>query len=101
MRPLIALVYAAICSAVLTSFSLAAPAHADNRVTPEDVTEYGFDQCVAPTQSAMEPWVRNSPFSAHATYLSAASRSSHTQPTVTRHVVHKRITTRPTQQPHT
>ena len=32
--------------------------------TPGDFTGHGFDQCLAPTQSAMDTWWRKSPFTA-------------------------------------
>src|SRR3546814_121282 len=94
MRPLIALLSAAICSAMLTSFSLAAPAHADNRVTPGNFTGYGFDQCVAPTQSAMDDWMENSPFSAVGIYISGDSRGCRNQPNLTRTWVTKQLANR-------
>ena len=35
----------------------AAPASADNVATPGNFTGYGFDQCLAPNQSAMDAWL--------------------------------------------
>ena len=42
--------------------ALAAPAQAENRVTPGNFTGYGFDQCLAPTQTTMNTWMEFSPF---------------------------------------
>ena len=50
------------------------------QATPGDFTGYGFDQCVAPTQSAMDTWWRKSPFSAVGLYISGDSRACRTQP---------------------
>ena len=48
--------------------------------TPGNFTGYGFDQCVAPTQSAMNTWWRKSPFSAVGIYISGDSRACRSQP---------------------
>ena len=48
--------------------------------TPGDFTGYGFDQCLAPTQSAMDTWWRKSPFSAVGIYISGDSRACRSQP---------------------
>ena len=48
--------------------------------TPGDFTGYGFDQCLAPTQSAMDRWWRKSPFSAVGIYISGDSRACRSQP---------------------
>ncbi|CAB4941108.1 unannotated protein [freshwater metagenome] len=48
--------------------------------TPGDFTGYGFDQCVAPAQEAMDTWWRKSPFSAVGIYISGDSRACRTQP---------------------
>ena len=47
--------------------------------TPGDFTGYGFDQCLAPTQSAMDTWWAKSPFSAVGIYISGDSRACRTQ----------------------
>ena len=60
------------------------PAQAANVVTPGNFTGYGFDQCVAPTQSAMDAWLKNSPFLAVGIYISGDSRACRTQPNLTR-----------------
>ncbi|WP_110181203.1 glycoside hydrolase domain-containing protein [Nocardioides solisilvae] len=69
----------------------AAPAAADalaarrrakrqNVATPGDFSGYGFDQCVAPTQQAMDAWLEHSPFLAVGIYISGDSRACRTQP---------------------
>ena len=52
-------------------------------VTPGDFTGYGFDQCLAPTQKAMNTWWRTSPFSAVGIYISGKSRACRDQPNLT------------------
>ena len=47
--------------------------------TPGDFTGYGFDQCLAPTQSAMDTWWKKSPFSAVGIYISGDSRACRSQ----------------------
>ncbi len=61
----------------------AAPANAGNPVTPGDFTGYGFDQCTAPTQSAMDTWWLSSPFAAVGIYVSGDSRGCLSQPNLT------------------
>ncbi|GAB3017836.1 hypothetical protein GCM10011376_01630 [Nocardioides flavus (ex Wang et al. 2016)] len=48
--------------------------------TPGDFTGYGFDQCLAPTQAAMDAWWKKSPFSAVGIYISGDSRACRSQP---------------------
>ncbi len=60
-----------------------APASADNVVTPGDFTGYGFDQCLAPTQKAMDVWWLNSPFTGVGIYISGNSRACRSQPNLT------------------
>ena len=69
--------------ATLSLGSLAAPANAANRATPGDFTGYGFDQCLAPTQSAMDAWLTHSPFLAVGIYISGDSRACRSQPNLT------------------
>ena len=74
---------AAVLTALATlaaGLSLAAPAQSANRVTPGNFTGYGFDQCVAPSQSAMDKWLTSSPFWAVGIYISGASRGCRDQP---------------------
>lgn len=61
-----------------------APASAANRVTPGNFTGYGFDQCLAPTQSAMSTWRTSSPFWAVGIYISGNSRACRQQPNLTK-----------------
>lgn len=63
---------------------LASPARARTVVTPGDFTGYGFDQCTAPSQRAMDAWRTGSPFSAVGIYLSGASRGCLRQPNLSR-----------------
>ncbi|WP_340537319.1 glycoside hydrolase domain-containing protein [Nocardioides sp. GXZ039] len=51
--------------------------------TPGDFTGYGFDQCLAPSQSAMDAWLRRSPFLAVGIYISGDSRACRSQPNLT------------------
>lgn len=54
-----------------------------NPVTPGDFTGYGFDQCLAPSQAAMDTWLRHSPFLAVGIYISGNSRACRSQPNLT------------------
>lgn len=65
------------------ALSTAGPAAADNPVTPGDFTGYGFDQCLAPTQSQMNAWLKHSPFLAAGIYISGDSRGCRSQPNLT------------------
>ena len=69
--------------ATLSLGSLAAPAHAENVATPGDFTGYGFDQCLGPTQSAMNRWLTHSPFLSVGIYISGDSRACRSQPNLT------------------
>lgn len=61
--------------------ALAGPAaRGENRVTPGNFTGYGFDQCVAPTQAAMDRWLTSSPYWAVGIYISGDSRGCPYQP---------------------
>jgi peptidoglycan hydrolase-like protein with peptidoglycan-binding domain len=51
-----------------------APAEAANRVTPGNFTGYGFDQCVTPSQGAMDAWLTASPYWAVGIYIAGDSR---------------------------
>ena len=54
-----------------------------NRVTPRNFTGFGFDQCLAPSQSAMDAWLRSSPYWAVGIYISGKSRGCRYQPNLT------------------
>ncbi|MBZ5738344.1 glycoside hydrolase domain-containing protein [Nocardioides mangrovi] len=60
-----------------------ARAKASTVVTPGDFTGYGFDQCLAPTQKAMNTWLQSSPFLAVGIYISGDSRACRSQPNLT------------------
>src|SRR3954454_11772125 len=62
---------------------LASPARAANVVTPGNFTGYGFDQCTAPTQRAMDAWLTGSPYWAVGIYISGDSRGCTSQPNLT------------------
>jgi hypothetical protein len=69
---------------VAGSLSAAAgPAAAANPPTVTSFTGYGFDQCVAPTQAAMDAWLRSSPYWAVGIYISGESRGCRSQPNLT------------------
>ncbi|MDQ6686624.1 MAG: DUF1906 domain-containing protein, partial [Actinomycetota bacterium] len=70
----------------LAMLATVAPAQAvtkPNPVTPGNLTGYGFDQCTAPSQSAMTAWMDTSPFLAVGIYLSGDSRGCTSQPNLT------------------
>jgi peptidoglycan hydrolase-like protein with peptidoglycan-binding domain len=54
-----------------------------NVVTPGNFRGYGFDQCLAPTQKAMNAWLKHSPCFAVGIYISGASRACRDQPNLT------------------
>ncbi|MGZ4469672.1 MAG: glycoside hydrolase domain-containing protein [Nocardioides sp.] len=73
---------------VLTSLALLAtgltPAQASNVVTPGNFTGYAFDQCLAPTQQAMDAWLTSSPYWAVGIYISGDSRGCPQQPNLSK-----------------
>ena len=69
--------------ATLSLGGLTAPAHAANVATPGDFTGYGFDQCLGPSQAAMDRWLTHSPFLAVGIYISGDSRACRSQPNLT------------------
>ncbi len=72
---------------VVSGLVTAAPAQAVNKAgniaTPGNFTGYGFDQCLAPNQAAMDAWLRSSPFWAVGIYISGDSRACPSQPNLT------------------
>jgi len=54
-----------------------------NPITPGNMTGYGFDQCEAPSQSAMTTWLKYSPFRAVGIYMSGALRYCQAQTNLT------------------
>lgn len=81
-RLLTHLAAATVTAAALTVVPTPA-AVADNPVTPGNFRGHGFDQCVAPTQQAMNAWLEHSPFLAVGIYISGASRGCRSQPNLT------------------
>jgi hypothetical protein len=77
------LIGAALAAVVAASVMAAPPAVAANPATPRNFTGYGFDQCLAPTQSAMDAWLLHSPFWAVGIYISGESRACRNQPNLT------------------
>lgn len=73
----------AALTTTVAGLALAAPADAAIAVTPRDFTGYGFDQCLAPTQKAMDTWLETSPFWAVGIYISGKSRACRSQPNLT------------------
>jgi hypothetical protein len=54
-------------------------AASSNPATPGSFTGYGFDQCQAPSQAAMNTWLRTSPYLAVGIYISGDSRGCRNQ----------------------
>ncbi len=70
-------------SAAANSAAAPAPVDTTQLVTPGDFTGYGFDQCHAPDQKAMNRWLTHSPFLAVGIYISGNSRACRDQPNLT------------------
>jgi peptidoglycan hydrolase-like protein with peptidoglycan-binding domain len=85
LRPLLASVALVTAASVVgvTAGVPAGTAATGNVVTPGNFRGYGFDQCLAPTQKAMDAWLRHSPFLAVGIYVSGASRACRDQPHLT------------------
>jgi hypothetical protein len=60
-----------------------AGAQTPNVATPGVFHGYGFDQCNAPSQQAMNAWLRASPYLAAGIYISGNSRACKAQPNLT------------------
>jgi peptidoglycan hydrolase-like protein with peptidoglycan-binding domain len=75
-----------LTAVVVASGALSAPgpASAGNVATPGNFTGHGFDQCLAPTQRAMNTWLKTSPFLAVGIYISGDSRGCRDQPNLTK-----------------
>jgi hypothetical protein len=82
-RPTARAAVAAVLLTLVASVLVASPARAANPATPRHFTGYGFDQCLAPTQKAMNTWLRHSPFLAVGIYISGKSRACRNQPNLT------------------
>lgn len=74
---------AALVAALVTGATLASPTHAAAPPQPGDFRGFGFDQCVAPTQHAMDRWLTHSPFQAVGIYTSGRQRACRNQPNLT------------------
>ncbi len=74
---------AATLALVVSGTVLSVPAYAANPVTPGNYRGLGFDQCEAPSQSAMSTWIKKSPFRAAGIYISGASRACQRQSNLT------------------
>jgi hypothetical protein len=72
-----------LVAGLITSLALTPVAHADNPATPRNFTGYGFDQCVAPSQKAMDAWLTTSPYWGVGIYISGDSRACRSQPNLT------------------
>lgn len=81
------LVRTVVAAVVLAFVAVLAPLHPaaaePNPVTPGDFKGFGFDQCNAPTQKAMDKWLNHSPFLAVGIYISGKSRACREQPNLT------------------
>lgn len=75
----LATVATVLCTTLLGG-GLVDSVHAKNRVTPGNFTGYGFDQCEAPSQAAMDRWLKASPYWAVGIYISGDSRGCVSQP---------------------
>ena len=82
LRPLLAATTLAVVAS-LTTATGAGTAATGNVVTPGNFRGFGFDQCLAPTQKAMDAWLNSSPYLAVGIYTSGASRACRSQPNLT------------------
>jgi hypothetical protein len=73
----------ATVATLASTLVVASPAEAANRATPGSFTGYGFDQCTAPAQQAMDAWLTSSPYWAVGIYISGDSRGCLSQPNLT------------------
>ncbi len=81
LRRTLAAAVAAAATVVATLTTV--PAEAANPVTPGNFTGHGFDQCLAPSQRAMNTWLKHSPFLAVGIYIAGDSRGCRNQPNLT------------------
>ncbi|HEX6248780.1 MAG TPA: glycoside hydrolase domain-containing protein [Nocardioidaceae bacterium] len=58
----------------VAGLTVASPAQAANPPTPRNFSGYGFDQCVTPSQRAMDAWLTSSPYWAVGIYIAGDSR---------------------------
>ena len=86
LRPLLAAAALTLVgSTMVAAVGPAGPADSvtANVATPGAFHGYGFDQCLAPTQKAMNAWLGRSPYLAVGIYISGASRACKVQPNLT------------------
>jgi Domain of unknown function (DUF1906)/Putative peptidoglycan binding domain len=85
LRPLLAAVSLVLVAGVAGAVAStdAGSAATSNVVTPGNFRGFGFDQCLAPTQKAMDAWLDHSPYLAVGIYTSGASRACRVQPNLT------------------
>lgn len=74
---------ATAAAAFLVVAATGGPSYAANPVTPGNYTGRGFDQCEAPSQYAMDRWIRYSPYRAAGIYISGNSRACRRQSNLT------------------
>ncbi|MCW2750050.1 MAG: hypothetical protein JWR83_1160 [Aeromicrobium sp.] len=72
--PAARLFVAGVLTALTAPFLAAIPASAATPAAPGSFTGYGFDACVAPSQTVMDAWNQRSPYSAIGIYISGDSR---------------------------
>ena len=72
--PAARLFVAGLLTALTAPFLAALPASAATPAAPGSFTGYGFDACVAPSQTVMDAWNQRSPYSAIGIYISGDSR---------------------------
>ncbi|MGA8987986.1 glycoside hydrolase domain-containing protein [Aeromicrobium sp.] len=63
-----------VLTGLAATFLLSSPAAAAGPAAPGSFTGYGFDACVAPSQTVMDAWNTRSPFTAIGIYVSGSSR---------------------------
>ena len=83
LRPLLAAAALTLLGGACVATSAPADSVTANVATPGAFHGYGFDQCLAPTQRAMDVWLRQSPYLAVGIYISGASRACRVQPNLT------------------
>lgn len=77
-------VVAALVAGVLAAGLLAPPATAGTRATPGNFTGYAFDTCDAPSQRAMNAWLRSSTYWGVGIYIAGMNRACEAQPNLDR-----------------
>jgi Rv2525c-like, glycoside hydrolase-like domain/Putative peptidoglycan binding domain len=83
LRPLLAAAALTLLGGACVATSAPADSVTANVATPGAFHGYGFDQCLAPSQKAMDVWLRQSPYLAVGIYISGASRACRVQPNLT------------------